>query len=110
MRPPVVYVPNNSFHTFEKAEQFGPLVFLTEGRVNQFRTNDLARKLAAVMANSQASDYLLVSSLPILNALAASILSYKHGRVRYLIFNGDIYEQREVVFSNNNLGVADERV
>lgn len=94
---PKVYIPNRSFHDFTPAEAFGELVFLTEGWANRTLTNQLYRMVSEAMRDSQPDDMLLVSSLGILNAIAASILAVKHKRVNYLIHVKGGYVLREIV-------------
>lgn len=92
-----VYVPNRSFHNFSGAEKYGELIFLTEGAVQRTNVNQLYRECYKKMADAQPDDFLLVSSLAILNAIAASILAWRFGRVNYLIYVKDKYIVREVV-------------
>jgi len=91
-----VFVTNKGGHDFSDAERFGELVFLTEGRVNRYSINTLYRELVDATNNAKTDDYLLVSSLNILNALASSILSYKFGVVNYLLFNDGEYLVRTI--------------
>ena len=85
--PPRVYIPNRSFHDFSEAARYGELVYLTEGLVRPGTSvNQLYRLLDERMAGSEPEDMLLVCSLSILNAVASSLLTHKHGAVNYLIY------------------------
>lgn len=94
---PKVFVPNRSFHNFSGAEKYGELIFLTEGSVRRTNVNQLYRECYQKMASAQPGDFLLVSSLAILNAIPASILAHRFGRVNFLIFTKDQYLVREIV-------------
>ena len=96
VRPPVVYVPNKGAHNYEDAKQYGELVFLTSGVVERYRTNTIYRTLCEGMKDAQENDYLLVSSLSILNSIISAILSRKFGKVNFLLFRDGKYLLRTV--------------
>lgn len=93
-RRPRVYIPNKSHHDFSKAEEYGDLVFLTEGLVKRLNVNALYREIGEIMEDAIEEDYILVSSLSILNAIPASIMAYKFGRVNYLLHKDGTYLER----------------
>ena len=96
MRRPRAYVPNKAGHDFSDAERFGDLVFLTQGIVKRYSTNHIYRQLIEGMSEAEPQDYLLVCSLSIINAIAASILARQFGKVNYLLFSGGSYMERTV--------------
>lgn len=91
-----VYVPNKSYHDFADAERFGKLIFLTSGMVRRLHINQLYRECSEGMKDAQEDDYLLVSSLAILNAICASILAHKFGKVNFLMWSPNGYVARTV--------------
>ena len=91
---PRVYVVNKSAHDFSKAEKFGQLVFMTEGRMNRFGTNDMVRKFKDAMRNSKREDYLLLCSLNVMNSLACAVFGRKHGTLNLLLFKEGEYLER----------------
>lgn len=95
-RKPVVYVPNRGAHDYEDAKQYGELVFLTSGVVERYRTNTIYRELMVGMADAQADDYLLVSSLSILNSIISGILARQFGKINFLLFRDGKYLLRTV--------------
>ncbi len=95
-----VYIPNKSPHDFRPAEDFGSLIFLTQGMIPRFQTSSLAREIDAKMQDSSAEDHILVASLPIVVAIASSIQAQKFGRVNYLIFSKGRYVERTVDYQN----------
>lgn len=94
-----VFVPNRSHHDFSSAERYGKLVFLTEGYLNRFNINHIFRMCSQAMADAEADDYLLVSSLSVVVAAASAIMADRFGRVNYLIWDRErrIYQSQEVL-------------
>jgi hypothetical protein len=101
IRHPRVYVPNRSFHDFSDANRFGELVYLTEGTQDRFKINDLYRRIGTKLEQAGPGDYLLISGPSTVNAIAASILAYKFGRINYLVYDGATarYVSRPIVLS-----------
>jgi len=99
LRSPHVYIPNRSNHDFTKARDFGELCFITEGSVNRFSVNDIARQVREAMSDATASDYLIISSLPVLNAIAAAIFAHRFGRLNLLLHDAKTggYLSRSIV-------------
>lgn len=97
---PIVWIPNKAGHNFSDAERFGRLIYLTEGTVNRYSANSMYREFSEQMEGASSEDYLLVSSLSILNSIASGILSYKFGLVNYLLFKNGVYLERSVNFSS----------
>ncbi len=88
--PRTVFVMNKSGHFFQPAEEFGELVFLTEGYVMMTNADALYRDIVGAMSNSKPDDILLLNSLNIINSIAAAVFARKHGRLNMLIFvNGE---------------------
>lgn len=83
---PKVYIPNKSVHDFSAAEEYGELVFLSEGTVKKYSTNIIYREFWQTLKNSQKEDYLLVTGLTSLNIVASYILTLLHGRLNLLLF------------------------
>jgi hypothetical protein len=95
-RRPIVYVPNKGAHDYEDAKKYGELVFLTTGVVERYRTNTIYRTLMLGMNDAQEDDYLLVSSLSILNSIISGILARKFGKINFLLFRDGKYLLRTV--------------
>ena len=72
-------------------------MFLTSGSVPRYNTESMYRELVEGMQDAEETDYLLISSLAILNALASAIMSRKFGRVNYLLFRDGEYIEKIVV-------------
>ena len=91
---PKVYVVNKSSHDFSNAEKYGELVFMTDGRMNRFGTNDMVRCFKEAMVSSNKGDYLLLCSLNVMNALACSVFARKHGSLNLLLYKEGEYIER----------------
>lgn len=92
-----VYVINRSGHDYSDAHRFGRLVFLTEGKIKQLEVNNLYRDLCDKLQDSTPNDYLLLTSMPILSSLAASILAAKHHKLNLLLYKAGRYIERNIV-------------
>lgn len=91
-----VWIPNDAGHDYEVARQYGEIVFLTSGVVRKFDAQKLYRTIAGKMSESSPDDYLMVGSLPILNAIAAAVQTKRHGQVNFLLYRGGRYIERSV--------------
>lgn len=89
-----VFVVNKSSHDFSKAEEFGELVFCTEGRMHKFNTNDMIRQFKETMEDSKKDDYILLCSLTVMNSLACAVFGRKHGTLNLLLYNDGDYIER----------------
>jgi hypothetical protein len=95
-----VFVVNKSNHDFSDAEKYGELIFMSEGIVNRFSTNNMIRQFQESMANSTEEDLILLCSLNVMNSIACAIFAHKHGRVNLLLFkesSGRYIERRHVL-------------
>jgi hypothetical protein len=105
LRPPKVFIPNQSFHDYSDAKRFGELVFLTEGTQNRFKINDSYRRVSHAMRDAAPGDYLLISGPATINAIAASILAHRFGRINFLVFDGMMarYVSRPIVLATTEI-------
>jgi hypothetical protein len=95
-RTPLVFVTNLGAHDYAPAEKYGELRFLTRGKINRYSTSTIYREFIESMHDSEKEDFLLISSLSILNSIAAAILSRKHGMVNFLLYSEGRYVLRSV--------------
>jgi hypothetical protein len=98
-RRSLVYVPNKSDQDFSDAERFGDLLFLTTELVNPYATNNLYRLIAKRMKDVGPQDYILLSSLNVLNAIAAGVMAYRTGQANFLLYRRGRYVERTMAFS-----------
>lgn len=95
-----VYIINQGAHDYSTAEYFGELVFCTKGSIDRFDTSQMYRELVEALHDSQADDYILLTSLTTLCCVACAIFTAKHGQVNLLLFRGDGYIERSVYLKN----------
>ncbi len=91
-----VYVTNRGGHNYEAAEKYGEIVYITEGTLNRFATSTLYRAFVDGMADSQPDDYILITSMSIVNAIGAAVFARKHGCLNLLLFREGEYVSREL--------------
>ena len=92
-----VYIVNKSAHDFSAAEQYGELVYLSEGYMSRYATNNMHRVFKEVMEESGESDYIVPCSLNVMNSIACAIFAVKHGRLNLLLFKNGSYIERNLV-------------
>lgn len=99
---PTVYVINKSLHDFSAAKLYGNIVYLSTGPVNRYATNKICRKFLSLLKDSKREDFLLVTSLTIMNMLAASIMVSKHKCLNLLIHRSEdnSYVERRMDFTD----------
>lgn len=89
-----VFVLNKGPHDYSDAEFYGELVFCTEGSLDRDDTAQMYRVLTPYMNSSGPEDFILLTSLASLCAVASAMFAAKHGRLNLLIYNGDGYIER----------------
>jgi hypothetical protein len=110
-RTPVVFVTNLGAHDYEPAKKFGELRFLTKGKIKRYATSTIYRDFIDGMSDGIKEDFLLVSSLSILNSIASAIIARKFGVVNFLLFSDGKYILRSVnvdALLNTNEGEGNE--
>lgn len=106
-----VFVVNKSGHDLSEAEREGELVYLSEGAINRFNVNNMYRQFSEVMVGSDKEDLIVPCGLSIMNLVACSILSYKHGKLNLLLFKQERgrrgrYVLRTIVFDGGKNGTS----
>jgi hypothetical protein len=69
----VVWLVNKGGHDYTKLERFGRIIPLTTGVANPFNPDRLMLNLGHLLKMASADDYLAISGLPLLNALALTM-------------------------------------
>lgn len=95
--PPKVFIVNKSSHDFSDAKQYGELIFLSEGPVNRYATNDMFRQFKELMKDSSPDDHIVPCSLNVMNAVACAMFAHMHGRLNLLLFKDGKYTERNHV-------------
>ena len=94
---PKVFIVNKSAHDFSSAEDYGEIVFLSEGPMNRYATNHMHRKFTDVMKDSEEHDHIVPCSLNVMNSIACAIFARKHGKLNLLLFKGGEYLERNLI-------------
>ena len=81
-----VYIVNKSSHDFSATEEFGKSIFLSNGPMNRYATNNMIRQFEKVMEDSTSDDYIVPCALSTMNAIACSLFVHKHKRLNLLLF------------------------
>lgn len=92
-----VYVVNRSNHDFSDAEKYGRVIFLSEGPMNRYATNNMLRMFQEGLMNSSPSDYIVPCSLNVMNSLACAVFARRHGTLNLLLFKDGKYIERNHV-------------
>lgn len=94
---PKVYIVNKSSHDFSPAEKYGELIFLSEGSINRYATNNMHRIFSEILVDSSPEDYIVLCSLSVMNSIAGAIFAHKHGKLNLLLFKDGKYIERNLV-------------
>lgn len=94
---PKVYVINDSGHDYAEAEKFGELVYLTEGKVASYATTQHYRVFVEKMKDATPNDYILVTSLASMNAIAGWIMGTLGFPLNLLLFKDNTYVVRRLM-------------
>ena len=92
-----VYIVNKSNHDFSAARNYGKLIFLSEGPMNRYSTNNMLRVFTDKMSDSKKEDYIVPCSLNVMNSIACALFAYKHGKLNLLLFKEGSYIERNHV-------------
>ena len=92
-----VFIPNRGAHDFTSAERWGTLHFMSEGPLNRYATTQMHRLFTEALADSESGDYILPTSLGVMNMIAAAIFAHRHGRLNLLLYKDGGYVERKVV-------------
>jgi hypothetical protein len=94
---PKVFIVNKSSHNFSAAQEFGELIFLSEGPMHRYAANHMHRKFSDIMKDSEEGDYIVPCSLNVMNIIAGSIFAKKHKRLNLLLFKEGKYIERNLI-------------
>lgn len=95
---PRVYVLNKGGYDYSAAERFGMLVYCTDGPLKKHDINQMVRLLVVALEDSERDDYIILTSLASLCALACALFAVQHNRLNLLIYkNGQYYEHHTIL-------------
>jgi len=94
-----VYIPNLVFHNYEDAKQYGQLVQLSKGSIDQIDTEEVTKRFREKLAEAHQDDFILMSGSPLLNVIAVGIILDMYGTVNMLQWNGILQEYFKIEFT-----------
>lgn len=100
MKKKRVYILSNGGHDYSSAEEYGEIIYCTEGSIRRDDTSQMYRELSEALELSHADDYILVSSLSSMCMIAAGIMAFKHGELHLLIHKDGKYVSRDLILDN----------
>ena len=98
MEKPNVYIVNRSSHDFSAAESFGNIVYLSEGPMNRYSTNNMHRVFSELLIKSTSKDYIVPCALNVMNSIACAIFAHLHGGLNLLLYKNGSYIERNHKF------------
>jgi len=104
---PNIFIPNKGNHDFSDADRYlkgGSLFFISSGVQNRFSVDQMLREWEEGLKNAKKEDYILVTSLSILNIIGACAFVARFGRLNLLLFKSGKYLSRSITFSNGEKG------
>lgn len=92
-----VYIINKSAHNFAATKKYGQAVYLSEGLMDRYATTNIHRQFESAMKDSSANDYIVLCSLNVMNSIACSIFTKKHGCLNLLLYKKGSYIERNLI-------------
>ncbi len=92
-----VYIINDSGHDYKEAEKYGTLIYLTRGKVAPYAIIQNYRTFAEKMKDATPDDYILVTSLASMNAIAGWIMGTLGFPLNLLLFKDSTYVVRRIM-------------
>lgn len=95
-----VYVLNKGGHDYSEAARYGELVYCTEGPLKKHDIHQMVRLLTVALEDSNADDYIMLTSLSSLCSLACAIFAVQHNRLNLLVFKNGHYAEYVIVLTD----------
>ena len=92
-----VFVLNDGGQDYSAANDFGELIFCTEGTLNKTDIAQLYRLLSPILDESNADDYVLLNGFASLCSVASSIMAALHGEVHFLVYSNGKYQVKDLL-------------
>jgi len=105
-----VWIVNFAGHDHTTAEEFGRLDFLTRGYVSMGSLDRLFYTVTEAVEHTKPDDYLLLSGLIALNAIAASVWLQHHGKIKLLLWDQKLRKYRVLPYSKDQIDILFEKL
>lgn len=103
-----VYILSNGGHDYTDAARFGELVFLNIPSHLKWDIAALYDELSEKLEDAKVNDLLVVSHLTSHCCVATALLIEWFGRVNFLIYRKDKYEEKKLVVNDSVVGDIDD--
>jgi hypothetical protein len=110
MSTPKVWVANFGGHNYSTAEEFGELNFLTRGYVSLGSLDRLFYDVAQSINKTHREDYLLLSGLLAINAVAALTWMHVHSKVKLLVWDQKLKRYRPLEITGDQVDILLEQL
>lgn len=100
---PKVWVVNYAGHNYEPAESFGEIGYLSHGYVSMGNLERLFYSMVESVRETDNEDYLLLSGLLLLNAIAAIAWLERHGKAKMLSWDKKLGAYRVLVVTKDQV-------
>lgn len=78
---------NNAGHPYEQLDEYGEVIFLTQGAINRKQLNATIKKMGNLLEQATENDYLCISGNNFLCAIATVIWGQRLPRCAFLNWN-----------------------
>lgn len=102
-----VYILADGGHDYSDAERFGTLIHLTVPTNAKWDIAAVYDSLKEGLKDANYDDYIIVSHLTSVCCVATAIMVEWFGRVNFLIYRFDKYEEKILVLNNDVVHDAD---
>lgn len=96
-----VFILADGGHDYSDAKRFGDLVFLNIPSYVKFDVSRVYEELQEGMKDANADDLIVISHLTTHCCVATALMVEWYGRVNYLLFRKDQYEEKNLVVNDN---------
>ena len=103
-----VFIVNDSGHDLSDAKRFGAFIIMTEGDIPKYHCTQTFRDFSEIMKDSNERDYILQSGPSTVNSIACCIFAVKHKRLNLLLFTGERYIVRDIIFKEVKKNESDK--
>ena len=93
-----VFIANKSgLHNYSAAEEFGEIIFVTQGRINRLDITEMVLAFQDALAHSSPEDFILTTGPAVLNSIGCAVFAHMHGRINLLLYKNLEYKPREIM-------------
>ena len=95
-----VYILSDGGHDYSDATRFGTLTFINIPAGTKWDIASVYDELCEAMQGAQSQDYIVISHLTSICCVATALMVEWFGRVNFLIFRHDKYEEKVLILND----------